>query len=654
MFTRRLLLCLGLFAFLNAYAQTTLTRSQVLGLIAAGNKAKNNGEEEVALEKYKAVIDAYPNYALPYRLTAQIYDGKEDSTSISTAIVLYRKYVQLELDDDSREEAAKTLKALEDKIRAPHYEEYADSATYKSAEAQEMEEALQEEKTAEPVRKISMSNAAKEADKRPSKEKKIAKDLTLTPTAPERTPTQVEKPADKILTGMIAGRWVSDHRMPSGKEAWILDIKAPDGTPQVTLVESSGVLNTKMESLSRQGSAVTPITMQAFPKMARTTGGKIDAAKGFTFTFQGQYEHHASTSKWNVISSYMKGIASTLPFVESLVGSNAEQSALQNKDHALQVSFDFHLRPTGCGMQGNMQERITVSGKNLPDGEKKVDRAYTFYRVDDKYTGFTLKRQKSAERQLEERRAIGRIEAIPNNADRLYCQAIAKCYGLSNDYISEYNPAKGLEQIKKAANAGHKEAMKLLAEQYYRYTVTEGMNSKKGSIYKRQADAIITQLTEYAYTEGKTLQANCLYIYGSQKDPQLSEKAVNLYREVAEKGYLPAIVRLGSIYASSNNTETMQQGRELLTQASEKGSGEAELHLAKLALKQNKIQDYTTHLNKAIHMGCVDALKELSQAYRMGYGVKQDIRKANQYHNDYYQEQSKTWKDLIGSYIKLE
>ena len=658
-----------------------MTRSQVLGLIAAGNKAKNNGDIDSAIEKYKTIIDSYANYALPYRLMAQIYEEKEDSASISTAIVLYRKYVNLELDDENREEAEKTLALLEDKINAPHFKDYSDSITYKTKEVQALEDALQETEE-EITQEIIVSSEAKEADKDIGENKALTKNYALSITMPERTPSFLEKVSTKISAADLNGRWVSDCRMQNGKEAWILDMKINDGVPRVVLTDNSGLLNTKAENIKsgledvsslfyvyrtlrnkikfnysspQISGTVTEYSMQAIPTMTRTVDGKIENEKNLLFSFQCQYEHHANSSKWETVSGYLKGVVTLLPLVGSFLGDVVEQgislAVSQDKDYKTQSKMDFKLQLTGNGMKGSMQEKIKMEVKDMLPREDRVDRTYSFYKVDDDYTGFECL-QKSEEQLNEEKGAMSRIEEIPNKADRLYCQAIADCYNMGSSKLQDFNPVSGLKKIKKAADAGHKEAKKLLAEQYYRYTTMKSMSAKKGSNYKKLADAIITKLVENNYTEGKMLQADCMYNYGSQKEPQLSESAINIYRELEEKAYLPAVVRLGYIYASSSNEKTQKKGREKLEQASKMGSADAELFLAKLALQDDNLEDYAEYLNKALSHGSFEAIEELSKAYRMGYGVKQDVSKSNKYYNDYFMEQSKAWKRLIGSYLK--
>ena len=293
-----------------------------------------------------------------------------------------------------------------------------------------------------------------------------------------------------------------------------------------------------------------------------------------------------------------------------------------------------------------------MSVKDELPRELNVDRHCVFYKVDDGYTGFEPAR-KTEEQVKEENNAKDKIKQIENKADRYYCQGIANCYDLGNSKISSYNPLEeGLKHIKKAADAGHKEAKKILAELYYKYTVMEGMSAKKGSVYKKLADAIITKLIENEYTEGKMLQANCMYKYGRLKSPEQGDAAVNIYRELEEKEYLPAIVALGGILTTSADEKNQQKGGLLLAKAAKMGSSDAELALAQIALRKNNLADYAEHLNRALALGNCDAIEELSQAYRMGYGVEQDITKANEYYNDYLREQSQTWKNLLGSYLK--
>ena len=664
-------------------SQGQLTRSQVLGLIVAGNKARNSGDIETAIEKYKTVIDNYPNYALPYKLTAQIYEDKEDSASIATAMVLYRKYVQLELNDENREEAAAILAQLENKLDAPHFEEYSDSTQFKSEEVATLENVLQDDEEETPSEELNISNEAREAENVMTQEKKLQKNYVLSLTVPERTPSHVIAELDHFSEDYLNGRWASSQKMPNGKEAWILDIRMSGNGPRVELLSCSGLSSTKSEKLMSglenvssiyyayrtmsnkikldysapsEDDIITGYSVQTIPLMTRTVDGKIENGKQLSFTFQGQYEHQGNSSKWDTFSGYLKGAVNLLPIVGSWLGDMLESgiswAVSQDKDYSTQSQIRFQLHPTSIGMLGEMRENTKTTVKDEVPREFNVDRHYGFYKVDDEYTGFEPMK-KSVEQLMEENEAKERIKQIENKADRLYCQGIANCYDLGNTKISDYNPLEeGMKHIKKAADAGHKEAKKILAELYYKYTVMDGMSAKKGSVYKKLADAIITKLIENEYTEGKMLQANCMYKYGRLKNPEQGDAALNIYRELEEKDYLPAIVSLGSIQAVSDNEKIQQQGSALLEKGAKMGSGEAELALAQLALRKDDLSSYAEHLNRALELGNCDAIEELSRAYRMGYGVEQDITKANEYYNDYLREQSQTWKNLIGSYLK--
>ena len=110
-----LLLCLS---FLSVDAQ--VTRGQLLRMFYKAGSYHNAGNDEQAIETYREIATLAPRYPDTYLRMAEIYDKAGDAQS---AVVMYRKYINLEMDDEKVAEPSSRLKELESNLGMQHYEE---------------------------------------------------------------------------------------------------------------------------------------------------------------------------------------------------------------------------------------------------------------------------------------------------------------------------------------------------------------------------------------------------------------------------------------------------------------------------------------------------------------------------------------------------
>lgn len=101
------------------------TRNQLFKLYYEANIAANAGNIDSAIVKYQEIINLTPRYADPYLKAAQLCEKHADNDSkwLETAIVMYRLYLNLELDDTKTNEAVSKLRYLEDKMSISHFDE---------------------------------------------------------------------------------------------------------------------------------------------------------------------------------------------------------------------------------------------------------------------------------------------------------------------------------------------------------------------------------------------------------------------------------------------------------------------------------------------------------------------------------------------------
>lgn len=111
-----LLLCGGLMTPMVAQ----VTRGQLLRLFYKASSYQNSGNADKAIETYREIATLAPQYPDTYLRMAEVY---EKSGDVESAIVMYRKYINLEMDDQKVKEPGKRLKELESKLGVEHYEE---------------------------------------------------------------------------------------------------------------------------------------------------------------------------------------------------------------------------------------------------------------------------------------------------------------------------------------------------------------------------------------------------------------------------------------------------------------------------------------------------------------------------------------------------
>lgn len=109
---------LSFFFLLSANAQ--VTRRQLLRSFYKAASYSNAGNVDKAIETYREIAELVPQYPDTYLRMAEIYDKADN---IESAIVMYRKYINLEMDDAKIVEPSARLRALEAQLGMEHYED---------------------------------------------------------------------------------------------------------------------------------------------------------------------------------------------------------------------------------------------------------------------------------------------------------------------------------------------------------------------------------------------------------------------------------------------------------------------------------------------------------------------------------------------------
>ena len=111
---------LFLFCGVASQASAQVTRGQLLTKFYKASTYHNAGNDEKAIEIYNEIATLAPMYPDTYLRIAEIYDK---ANNVEAALLMYRKYINLELDDAKVEEPSKRLKELESQLGVKHYED---------------------------------------------------------------------------------------------------------------------------------------------------------------------------------------------------------------------------------------------------------------------------------------------------------------------------------------------------------------------------------------------------------------------------------------------------------------------------------------------------------------------------------------------------
>lgn len=116
----RKVILLFLFCGVALQASAQVTRGQLLTKFYKASTYHNAGNDEKAIEIYNEIATLAPMYPDTYLRIAEIYDK---ANNVEAAVLMYRKYINLELDDAKVEEPSKRLKELESQLGVKHYED---------------------------------------------------------------------------------------------------------------------------------------------------------------------------------------------------------------------------------------------------------------------------------------------------------------------------------------------------------------------------------------------------------------------------------------------------------------------------------------------------------------------------------------------------
>ena len=701
--------------FQDSVAQQ-LTRKQLGQKFFQATQYHNIGKDSLAIATLEEVAELLPNFALTYRREAEIYDDMSqqgNQLALNGAVLMYRKYLTLELDANKTADAEHRLRVLEDQLNIEHFEdkqrkqaqeevkrnvilasmddnetdfdEFVMSVSRKtktsisrnstikipkktalvenkeSIDSKETSTDSNNVKTSAEVQ-IDIATGNKQTienvnDKEPISNLSIRKDRKKTlsyidyfnlsiPNKATVNPSNIEL---AINNENLIGHWVSSETNPSGREYWIFDITPFSSTLNVTLSDNAGVvcpddidkdLSEKvMDLLKNQNILGHTTQMEISDRMANSSAINNNH---FVFTIEGSKEYVPNTNIYTWTKQILDNITPVIPFGNLIakVGETVTTN-LTKKDEAatykIVMRFDCTMEDEGV-LQCVMQKRTT---RTTSSGAKTNTEMQNFalYRTSNTYSHFVPELLSSDEEEVSIMNKVK--EQVEINNKYAYGLGLLYYYGIGEEKniqeaVSFMTLASQTEMAPKA--------MVWLAKFYNE----EAMNANSLSFWNRRkyhkmSDLWLNKMKQLKLTEWYGAKGDILSL---DEDKEKQDSASIYYHQGAIAGDPYCCYK----YALQQNAKgNFKEGADKLLMAGQKGFADAYCELAIMhRLGQTgttSYNDYLKYLELALENGSIGSLKELANAYLMGYGIPKDFVKGNVIRCYWYQSIQHQWKN---------
>lgn len=696
-----------------AVAGEPITKGELLKTFYKANNYRDAGNDSMAIVTLEGLAMRVPRLPITYLRMAEIYDGmaEKDATDVAAlngAVLMYRKYLSLELNDTKAQPVSVRLRALEDKMKIAHFEE----EDKKAAEEQlTMTDAIPVVENDEETERIAVATEAMKAhvieglqNVKPGidvpgisavlntpvvaeVQPEVAPAEALTDYIPEALAGQscdrlpdlgtvnlsrlklydiepvsdnyTPKECDGILSSAILeGHWVSSLTNSSGRESWIFDIVPFGDTYSIALHRESGVVNKDPEEKNFYNKVIGLLEENEF--LSNTTQTIVcDQVEGIvrdkilTFTFESEKDYKPSTGIYTWGRTLLENLSSVIPF-GNIVYKLGDNFLNKRTEKDVEAVFTIESR-FNCSLVADgvlecryaMKEKKTAKGKGTKVVNSALSRFY-LYKTGEDYVCFTPMDLESADmnyQPLFEKVSHDAIETVEMN----YPLALLYLYGIGTER-SEVRAVELMTQLAKEKSCGR--AMAWLSTFYFNLAYN---NKKEVSTSLRKK-----YLKTSTYWLGKMRSEQMPAWYALKGDMNEccneTDSVLQFYKTGALKGdpyasYKMAVCALKGRYMKEKNPVMAQK---YLAEACRHNYPDAYLQLA-LMYKDGvgypcDTAAYVQNLFKAVDMGSEAALGELSEAYIRGIGVERSFSKANLMREYRHNAENTVWMDILTLY----
>ncbi|MBP5213232.1 MAG: SEL1-like repeat protein [Bacteroidales bacterium] len=695
-FLLSLILCLGV---ATASAQQ-VTRGQVLKAMYKADSYHAAGKDSLAIALLDSMATLIPRLSVIYeregRIYESMYEKQQSKSALNAAVLMYRRYLSLEMNENKTREVSQRLRDLEDKLQVAHFEDEEEALAQEEEKnarvlpvvTDDSQAADMAQNVVQPVVPPVEAPTVAPAIGKPGLEKQqvgqaeVLQPATLSPDLPQQSATQpqeqlasvkqeggkfsyltyyeLEIPAKAVQTVDVdtktlevsdtEGHWVSSLANSDGRERWIFDISAFDGSCVIALHPQAGILN---EPKGNRNFAQTVLNfMKDNDLIANTTlsipcDQVIGTINGHQMVFnlesEKTYKPNASIYSWS--HTLLDNVSTLLPFGQVIYKlGNSLLAKQESKDLETTYTTDakFAVSKVSDGvLKVHYSAREKKTNKN---GSKMMgNRIETFFlfRTTSDYVHF-----EPVDIEGMEDDHTGLFAQVSNDAQR----DPSKLYALANMYFygvgTETDESLGLQLMNKAAvQTNGTDAYAWLAKFYFNEAYEDqSLSSSSRKKYIKASNYNLGKLRSLQDARWYAIKGDMMEnASGSEAD-----SAFYFYQQGAMKGEPYALYKLGTCYVNANHTSRdLVRGLKFLNDAAEKGNAEAWLAIARMekaGVGTNKDLDkYLMHLSKAIDMGSVEAIHELSDAYMQGIAVERDFHQASMIRESWYRAQQNNW-----------
>ena len=694
----------------NLPLQAQMTRNQLLRKFYQITTLHNSGRDADAIAVCEEIVSQYPAYPDTYLRMAEIYDSAGDE---ELALIMYRKYISLEMDDEKIKAPKSRLAEIGNKLGVPDFEEQEQALLKHTVMPDSQSENLDFESIFDISSLVSLADTTTDIRNEIVPFEQLNAAATGLDISGVNAGGLLPEPVIKIpdlntdfntITVTSAGSCDVPFRFVEHKE--ILDAF----NAQLKDVDNSFISKEKFQSVtSLQGKWISSLyndeTGQEF-LIIDIKGG----ADGLYLSFDDncgmftEYKSNLIKTSWNKIKSMWStdrgmfdaseliGGINKVNFSEERVSVSCQLSkrdrpniAAMGKDLIDNISTFIPLGNVVSKIGGSLLNQINknqgsssfqtvidltfhsvtdnvISCELLVREEQKStgtsktvmidNKTFYMYRVPATYEVFRY--IPNGNNYSEYKPLYERLQAeSSDNSDLLFPLAMMSYYKVGIADVSDVSAfSKAISQMQQLSDNGCARASAWLIPVYYNLSMDERhypLRSQRKH-FRELSEKLLDEMLEQGYGFAYGLRGD---IISGGIDG--AEKASESYRIGMSKDDAHSYYRMGLLYMEGTITpRNPEQALQCFRKASEMGYADAGLQLA-LAYKngsgveQNYIE-YIRLLGNAIEAGSIDALAELSDAFMWGIGVQRDVNAAVAIRKIYFQKKDNTWIDALAMY----
>lgn len=679
---------LGLWSFGLLYAGgEPITRLELLKTFQRVNVFVEDGKDSMAIQTLEGIAERVPRLAVTYLRMAEIYDRmateNKDATALNGAVVMYRRYLSLEMDTLKMKTPSERLRILETSLNIAHFEDadvqageqhLAQADAIPVITSDEENERVVEATVALKAKALEQLNVEggtlpQEISAKVTPSEHLRKEVTpltvshlkrygIDPTI-QISHTTASKP--ELTTNFLEGHWVSSITSAENRETWIFDF-APFGINYtVTLHGASGIL--QKEDDSKRHTAFFNMVKNQLEEnefLSHTTQSMVtdqvegNVANGMvSFKFESQKEYQPSSSVYSYSHTLLENLSTVIPFgnfIYKVGDSFLNKRSTKDVEATFTTESSFSCYPVAEGVmacQYVMREKKTTKtgGTKLMKSHQEL---FYLYRTTGDYVAFTPMALDVVEEDYTE--LFRRVEQdAMQQVDYNYPLAYLYLYGVGTEQ-SDTKAVALMTQLAENQQSGR--AMAWLAAYFYHLSTDEdavGSASLRRKYY-RSADYWMHKMQAQNMPEWYGLKADML------EQAERADSVVFFYKAGALKGDPFALYKMGlfSLTGRYHTPKNADMAQTYLRQAADRDYADAYYQLALMSKKGVGVAADTTAylqtLYTAIDKGSLSALNELADNYMRGVGVARSFEKAQTLREFRYYAEQNRWRDVLAQY----